>query len=478
MRISLNKILRIINIGILITTWYLFNELGGNYYINLTTIILGTILGIETHLFLIYADKKKNSLLFILSFILVIYFLFRIPTLLFTTFSVVFLRFTISYLDSNFALLFIIISNIFLFLGIHIATIRNKNIPIKLQKDKPSKDYKIILVIILPYFLTFSYLLKIDSITKLFGFIQNVFLNPATIIFMCIIYFSYYYNNFRNKTKVVFILLLVLYIVMVSLNGSRSGLQTIGVFFIIASIVIFNKISFKIIHIIGIILFIPVAVIIFFVSSYTRTISDESSLNYLDKIENTKSFDFDAISDDKMVYAPIFDRMGFFDYATEIIAHEKEYSDIFRLNYYLASIVDNVLTPGFNIFNTPRVSNALIYRYSNSAKLSMKNVSESYHSDQLTIYGEFYSLFFGWGSLIIFFFTGYIFQKFYDKKNRLGGCKTAIQKGLILLVFFQLINSFGLDWLLFDIVSFYICYIIFQKLLFKNRRNYTKIIVT
>jgi hypothetical protein len=476
MRISFNKILQVVNWGSVFTLWCLFNNFGGNYYIDETTILLTTLLALETHLFLIYAKKNNNSLLLIFSFLLVIYYILRIPTLLFTSYSVVFTRFLINCSDSNFALFFIIISNLFLFTGIHFAknTIKNK-LPDSLKFKTSKKDYKIILLIIFAFFLTFSNFLKIDSITKLTGYIQQIFINAGNILFMCIVYFIYFYDSFSKKIKLSIILLLLLFVVILSLNGSRSGILSIVVYLLIANIAIYNTINFKIIHVIGITLLIPIAFIIFLLSTYSRAVITEKGGNYFDKIEIIKSYDLEKISDDKMIYAPVFDRIGYFDYATEIIAHKVQYSDIFSLKYYFASIIDNVLTPGFNIFDTPKVSNALIYKYSNMPKLSLKSVSELYHSDQITIYGEYYSLFFGWASLVIFFFTGYIFQKIYDLKNRLGGCKSAIQKGIVLSVFFTLINSFGLDWLLFNIMGFYFCYFLFEKLIFKNENTYTNL---
>lgn len=470
MRISLNKILQLLNWGSIITIWVLFYTLGGNNYINQNTVFLCTILSIQAHLFLIYSAKKSNPLLFILSFQLVIYYILRITTLLFTSYSVVFLRLKIiNFSDSNYALIFIIISNVFLFLGIHTARKSKKtNFEITFDPTK-TKNNRLILIILFTYFLSFSDVLKIEAITKLAGYIQSVFLNPYTILFMCIVYFVYNYNNFTKKIRISIVILILLFVIIVSLNGSRSGILTITVFFIIANIVIYDKISFRIAQIIGLAVFVPIAFIFFIVSSYVRSASI-GNLSYSAKIEFAKSYNIDVIQDNKTVFAPVFNRIGFFDYATEIIAHKQQYSDIFKPGYYIASIIDNVLTPGFNIFDTPKVSNALIYKYSNIGQPSLVNVSKYYQSDQLTIYGEYYSLFFGYGSIVIFFFTGFLFQKVYNQKERLVGAGGAIQKGFVLMVFYTLINSFGLDWLLFDIIGIFVCYIIFKKFIL-NKEN-------
>ena len=112
MKISLTKILQIVNFTSLILTWYLFITEGGNEYINLTSVILCTILSIQAYLFLKYADKQNNPLIFILSFQLVIYYVIRICTLLYVPYSMVFLRLNaIDFNDCNYTLIFIILSN-------------------------------------------------------------------------------------------------------------------------------------------------------------------------------------------------------------------------------------------------------------------------------------------------------------------------------------------------------------------------------
>ena len=164
----------------------------------------------------------------------------------------------------------------------------------------------------------------------------------------------------------------------------------------------------------------------------------------------------------------IFDRIGFLDYSTEIIAYSNEYSSIFNLPYYLMSTVDNVLSPGFTVFDKPKVANSLTYVYSNRGSPSLKSVNKFYASDQLTIYGEFYALFYGWWSLIVFYIVGYLFNGHYLKIKYSSRLELYFKRSLVILVFYKLYNSFGLDWLVYDIIAITFTYYFFKILVFRK----------
>ena len=53
------------------------------------------------------------------------------------------------------------------------------------------------------------------------------------------------------------------------------------------------------------------------------------------------------------------ERIGFLDFSLDMIANAASYSTIINLKYYLKSIVDNILTPGFDIYDVPSATHAL-----------------------------------------------------------------------------------------------------------------------
>ena len=129
-----------------------------------------------------------------------------------------------------------------------------------------------------------------------------------------------------------------------------------------------------------------------------------------------------------------------------------------NFEYYLMSIFDNVLSPGFNLFDTPKFANALIFIYDNKGPPSFKSlISGNYQSDQLTIFGEFYNLLGGWFSIGIFIILGYFLQKLILRNSR-NKFYFYLKNAFIINAFYILINSFGLDWFLFNIISLFFSY--------------------
>jgi len=59
----------------------------------------------------------------------------------------------------------------------------------------------------------------------------------------------------------------------------------------------------------------------------------------------------------------IFDRVGFLDFSSEIIANSKHYSNVINMTSYGKSIVDNIFTPGFDVYDQPKISNSLRFVY-------------------------------------------------------------------------------------------------------------------
>jgi hypothetical protein len=464
--ISLNKILKIINILILIISWITYNNLGPNIYINFWSLVLNSVLILETIIFLSYSQKYKNPLLFISSFILTFFYNFRILTLTFNPFSIVFLRFNCTWIDTNYALSFIIISSFALFLGIHLG--RKKSlIHTQTSVDYPDiflKPNNAIIILVLSLFLMFTGNLEGSILSIISGYISSLFLNVIYLLLACFVFFLFYRENLTKGKTRAFYILIIIFIIGQVFSGSRSALLSI------ATIIMFGILSYqgiiflKLKHIVAILVLIPIALIFFLFSTYIRQ-NSARDFSFNQKTELIKTFiELDDVNNEKVfkvILAPIFDRIGFFDYATEMIAQKPIYASVLNFQYYFKSIVDNVLTPGFDIYDTPKASNALIFIYGNRGIPSLHEISkDNYQSDEMTVYGEFYNLWGGWFSVIIFFYMGFLFQKFMSKT-----CKNEfiffLKNAFIINAFYILYNSFGLDWFLFNLISFFTTYYIF-----------------
>jgi hypothetical protein len=165
---------------------------------------------------------------------------------------------------------------------------------------------------------------------------------------------------------------------------------------------------------------------------------------------------------------PIASRAGFLDFSAEIIAHREQYASVLSASFYGKSIIDNLLTPGFDVFDAPKVSNALQFIYRDWGVPSKQQVDEYYQSDQLGIYGEFYALF-RYGSLPVLFLVAALLKQLYVRVGSRDPFVLAMLRVLILTVFLWTIDSFGFDWTLGEAIPF-VASIIIYRACFAARR--------
>ena len=100
-----------------------------------------------------------------------------------------------------------------------------------------------------------------------------------------------------------------------------------------------------------------------------------------------------------------FERIGFLDFNTTMITKSDLYENVISTKYYFYSIVDNLLTPGFDIFNTAKATH-VIGRLANGEPFPTRleaALGDYYQSDMMGIYGEYYVLFYGYPALVVFF---------------------------------------------------------------------------
>ena len=471
MKISFNFLLKTLNTLFLLVSVYFYYYAGGNDYVNSTTIILCLFLAIELHLFLSYANKNNNLLLTILCFDLILYYSARVFTLLYTEYSVVFLRLNpVTFSDVNYTLFFIIISNFFFFFGIYIAANSKRK-----RKSKPTviidpfSEKKVIIFLFISILLGFPDFIDFGPLTGLMSFIKFYFLNPFNTVLLAMIYFVSHSERMKYKSKIIFIILFVLQVLGLVFYSSRAAIPTIMLIVLIATLVKNNnKFFLKFSHLFMTLILILLSFFLFLFTSFIRPMINEGDITNRDKITLLQNYNVLENINPKKALSPIFDRIGFLDYATEIIAHKPNYSNIITPSYYFKSIVDNVFSPGFDLFGTPKVANALSFRYSNKGELSFKNLEASYQSDQLTIYGEFYALFGGWLSIVFFFFTGYFFQSQIQFGDNYSILISNIYKGLVLFVFIRVIDSFGIDWIIQNVLTLFFSYWLFKKYIIKK----------
>jgi len=154
--------------------------------------------------------------------------------------------------------------------------------------------------------------------------------------------------------------------------------------------------------------------------------------------------------------------------STDMIANSLRYGQVVNFEYYFKSIIDNGLTPGFNIFDAPKAANALSYIYREQPGVSLKAVNSLYQSDMLTIYGEAYVLFGPLAGLVWIFSLTFLFQEIYRRIAGRDPFRSAALKAALLVIFYTyFLESLGMDWLsvfvVRNIIPFFILLYVVSK---------------
>lgn len=461
--IDLNKILKVFNLAILILLWYSYYKNGEALYVNFNTILLGTALSFQIGIFLFLEKRKRDPFVILLCMQMVFYFLLRIVTLLNYSFSNVFTRFPFTAANLNYALVFIIIANLAFYFGLTINGLRKSTLD-QAIKAVPVKTYLVVVLIGIGYFVAFYQRVGLGFLEGIMGMIQSLFVNLGTMLFMAIVFLFLFGKRMDQKTKTAVLGGIILMIVIQTLTGSRSAILSIINYIIFAQLALYDSIKVKKIYLVFGAVLVPIMILIFAVSTFLRPRLENRGNIGEETFEVLKEFDLtDAITDGSdLVLRQVFDRIGFLDYCAETMSNSDKYAGIFNLWYYFKSIVDNILTPGFTVFDTPRASNATTFIYNGIGIPSLSRVGEAYQSDEFTLYGEFYALLGKWFSLIPIFYLGFFFKRIYLNLSQNDIYLFYLKRAIILFVFYSTLNSFGLDWILLDVIAIFFTYQIFK----------------
>lgn len=474
----IEKILFNLNIGLWFLMCLVYWNIGDNEYVNSGTIIINSCLIAFNLCILSYLKKRNNPLLLILTFIVTLFYVFRIVTLNFTEFSNVFERWNISHSEFNSAFLYLLFAIILLAIGLS----RGKDAVCLADKSRADKYINknrmkwLMIFVVASAFSSYG----IPGLSSIFSLLTQVFLNIQLIALLCLVYIIITYKNLTTRDRLQFLAIFSIYILMFTLGGSRSAIVYVCIMIMIALLATISIIKIKLKWLIlGGAIGLPVVCFFFLFATFIRqtnsiemSVYDKAQLvaNLGSEIDNSVSNKDEAV---KFMLSPIFDRVGFYDFATEVIVKSDTYSATIDAGQLLKSIADNVLSPFFDVFDTPKLANSFLFTYRNLGTPSLKRFQReevAYQSDQLTMFGEFFLLFGGWFSLIIYFPLGWLLKRFHIYLCNSSSVFSYFKSSLLLYLFYLWINSFGLDWLMFDVLSAVISYLFFVTVV-KNRKN-------
>ena len=456
--VDFNRVLAWINAVIAAITITVFFHIGGNEYVDGGTIVLAAALAMQTHLALFVERRRRDPFVILLAFVLVAYFSLRILTLLVFPFSFTLPRFAYQPSDSTAALLFIIAANVFLYIGLYVAK-SPVNLHVELGPWRARAPWRAVsLVIVSIMFVYTRGTLWDPANVPRVVLVASIFLGQSFIILMALTYFVVFRSVLNWRVAASLLTLLFLEMLLHTLAGSRSAIVYTLQNVLIVILAFAGAIRMQRRHVMLGLALVPVLALLL-VASFTLSTFLRASANNepfsASRAANLSQTAGDRLTQDyvlKVELPVMLSRAGFFDYSADLIAHRGQYERVVNIPAYLRSIADNVLTPGYDIFDQPKISNSLRFAYDDQGQPSKRVSAEEYQSDQLGIYGELFVLF-GYASLPLFFVGAVLFKRVYAAFKDVDPFRLTIKRVLTLYMFVVVINSFGLDWALLNLVS-------------------------
>lgn len=466
--VDLNRILRWINAIIAGVTVVVYLQIGGNDYIDTETIVLATLLALQNHVALLVERRRRDPFVILLTFILILYYSLRVFTLLVFPFSFVLDRFPYAPSDSNHALLFILLANTFLYAGFY-AVRGGTRLRVDVGQWRPTAPSRALLLVVTT--IIFIYMKGIlwnpESIPRALQFLL-IFLSQNIVLLLALTYYLVFRQAMSRAYAGALLALLVLEMLLHSLAGSRSAFiySLQNVLLVILAVRGSVPVPRKLV-LVGLAI-LPLAMV-FLVAAFTISTFIRASTATGEPFSPSATFELSRATGERLSrdYAleaglPVMlSRAGFFDYSAEVLAHSREYAEVINVSAYGRSIIDNLLTPGFDIFDQPKISNSLQFVYSGKGKPSKVVSAAEYQSDQLGIYGELYVLF-GYASLPLFFTGAFLIKHAYMALHDANPFVLTIKRVVTLYMFAVIVNSFGLDWALMEFLPLVVAIYIYR----------------
>lgn len=453
-----NRILAWLNATIAVVTAVVFLQIGGNQYVDGSTIVLAMTLAVQTQLALSAERRRRDPFVILFVFVLVAYYSLRILTLLIFPFSFVLARFAYRPGDSTAALLFVIAANAFAYFGLYVAQ-SPVNVTVDLGPWRARAPWRAVsLVFVAVVFVyTRGTLWDTTNVPRVVQ-VASLFLGQSLILLMALTYFVVFRSVLNWRVAVGLLTLVSFEMLLHTLAGSRSAIVNTLQNVLIVMLAFAGAIRIRWRHVmLGLVLAPALAMLLvasFTISTYLRASNNNGPFSAGSALDMSQSAG-ERLTQDyvlKVGLPVMLSRAGFFDYSADLIAHRTQYERVVNIPAYLRSITDNVLTPGYDIFDQPKISNSLRFAYDDQGRPSKRVSAEEYQSDQLGIYGELFVLF-GYASLPLFFVGAVLFKRVYAAFKDANPFQLTIKRVVTLSLFVAVINSFGLDWALLNLVS-------------------------
>jgi hypothetical protein len=481
--VDFNALLQVANLlvaGLLVYVFWRGDSLPPNEYMNSSSVALGLLLCTQTHCALWVERRRRDPFFLLLATWMILYFQFRVYTLAMLPFSIVFDRFPYGPADTNAALGYILIANLCLYGGFYAVRFRG-NLRMETREMRGGAPAGVVLLLVVSILFMYSSgtFWTEDNLPRALIF-TSIFLGPQIVILLAMTYLLLFHGSLPRVFVFAIGGLILMEMIVHTLWGSRSAIMGFAQFMMVAALATLGRIRFARRTVVLGVLLLPLAVVLlvatFAISTYNRATREGASALDINQAISSASEAAGELANSPLVdvlLPPIAARAGYLDFSAEMMAHREEYASVMNPAAYGRSFFDNILTPGFDVFDQPKTANALRFIYLGSGVPSKVQAALAYHSDQIGLYGEMFGLF-GYFSLTMLPFIAIAFKSLYVKIHDPNPFLAGAKRAVVLLCFIHFIDSFGIDWLVGEMIPYIAAIFLFSFLFAVRRRRPAK----
>jgi hypothetical protein len=441
---------------------YLYRVHGSNNWVDGSSVNLLWWLGLENIVMLLLARRTNNPFVAILVGLTTVFYMGRVDSLLYDPFSIAFTfaGFPITESDVNATLRLVFWGNLAVFLGVQTAKVR----PVAAGGEPaPGMATRLVIALALVYLANFFLGSLLGGLGRIFAALLTIALHPHMVLLMALTFMSLGRKRGDWIDRIVLPIMVVMFVVLTVIIGSRSGALVLAILALIAVLARQKRFEVRWRWLFVAAVAMPIAVTAFNVATLVRLSGYKPGVAVsTQRLGAALAFDASGYGNLKNFIRPVADRMGYLDYATVMVAGADYYKPVVSFGYYMKSVVDNLLSPGFDVFDTPRASSSI--RFIPTSDLpTLARAREDYSSSQLTAYGEWYILLPGWWRFLGLAFMGYAFARLFGRIRARDDYHLYLYRGVVLYGFHNWVNSFGLDWMFIESTAWAMTLLFFAK---------------
>jgi hypothetical protein len=462
---DLNTMLHVANVSVLVAAISTYRMKGGNEYADLNTLGAACLLALSNVVMLRYERRHKDPFIVILVLMTVLFYLVRVATLFYTPSSWYLDKVSAGPHEVNQATIFVTCGNLALFAGFALAGRRTATrVHVPSSTSRLPHPAMIVLMAVLSLVMT-QLLSDFGVLGRVAGFLDATLLNTYFLTLIAVLYLSMCGRRVHRLYAIAIIGLVAFVFLRTVLGGSRAALLEVVMFGLIASLVHEGRprIGSRMLAM-GLVVCL-MAPYFYFTATYLRNVplTEQGTVSF-EAIKTFEGSEASSVVNRDVLFGLIFERIGYLDAATAMVAGRTTYAEVIGVKYVIESAIDNALTPGFDVFDRAKIALVLGNLDRGVREVPRRSAlsRDEYNSDMMTVYGEAY-LFFGYGGLIFLFVGAYAGKRVYLWYRSRHVFEVYIFRSIVLWCFYRWLSSYGTDWLLSEVITAIVFFAVFRQ---------------